>query len=338
MGDFMRSQVYGQAPQEKPDDCMWVIMENFNSLGVFSKGTKINSLNKLCRRYNTYVLAGCKTQADWRQATDEQQFQNLIGVGMENRSMVVYNVNERMQRNQHGRCAMMAIRQFYSEVSETSVDPYKLGRWCWMKVRSGDKATWIVMAYQPSGSKSSVSAGTTVREQHEQYFEARGNLRPARTIFFEQLIAQLVIWKQTDSDIILLGNFNENVYSGRITKRLSLPDLLLTKQCLQCTGLHKPPTFQDGTVLINAVFATSGIEYVNVYILPHKGGIGNHQCFILDFTSSSVIGSKFPNIVQCSAQKLHCKSTRLVNAYNAELNSLCNRHKMYPIPSQMLIL
>jgi hypothetical protein len=129
-----------------------------------------------------------------------------------------------------------------------------------MKVRSGDKATRIVMAYQPSGSKSSTSGGTTVREQHEQYFEAWGDLRPARTIFFKQLIAQFVIWKQTNSDIILLGDFNENVYSGRIAKRLSLPDLLFTKQCLQCTGVHIPPTFRDGTVPIDAVFATSRIE------------------------------------------------------------------------------
>ena len=135
------------------------------SLGVFTKGTKINSLNKLCRKYNTDVLAGCKTQADWRQATDEQQLRNLIGVGMENRSVVAYNFNKCMQRNQHGGCAMMAIERFSSEVSETSVDPYKLGRWCWMKVGSGDKPTRIVMAHQPSGSKSSVSAGTMVREQ-----------------------------------------------------------------------------------------------------------------------------------------------------------------------------
>jgi hypothetical protein len=210
---------------------------------------------------------------------------------MEYRSVVVYNVNKHMQRNQHGGCAMTAIERFFSEVSETGVDPYKLGRWCWIKVGSGDKTTRIVMAYQPSGSNSSVSAGTTVREQHEQYFEAQGNLRPARMLFFEQLITQLVIWKETDSNIIELGNLNENVYSGRIAKRLSLPDLLLTKQCLQCTGLHTPPTFQDGTVPINTVFATSGIECVNAYILPHKGGIGNHRCLILDFTSSSVIGS-----------------------------------------------
>ena len=109
IGVFMHTQIYGQAPQEKPVDCIWVIMENFNSLGVFTKGTKINSLNKLCRRFNTNVLAGCETQADWRQATDEQQFWNLIGVGMENRSLVTYNVNKHMQQNQHGGCTMMAM-------------------------------------------------------------------------------------------------------------------------------------------------------------------------------------------------------------------------------------
>jgi hypothetical protein len=157
----------------------------------------------------------------------------------------------------------------------------------------------------------------------------RGNLRPACTIFFEQLITQLVIWEQTDSGIILLGDFNENVFSGRIAKRLSLPDLLFTEQCLQCTSWHIPPTFRDGTVPINAVFATFGIECVNAYILPHRGGIGDHRCFIHGFTSSSVIGSKFLNTVRCSTRKLHCKLTRLVNTYNSELNSLCDRHKMY---------
>ena len=73
---------------------MHVIMENFNSLGVFTNGTKINALNKICREFKADVLAGCKTQADWRQATEEQQFKNILGVGMDTRSIVVHNINE----------------------------------------------------------------------------------------------------------------------------------------------------------------------------------------------------------------------------------------------------
>ncbi len=183
----------------------------------------------------------------------------------------------------------MAMGWFSAEVVEMGVDHYGLGQWCWMKVGSGDKKTQIVMVYQPSGSSSTNLAGTTVREQHEQYFEARGDLRSARLIFFEQLIAQLVVWKTTDTDIILLGDFNENVYTSRIAKRLAHPDLNFNKQCLGCTGMHILPTFRDGVMPIDAVYATAGIEWVNMHILPHKGGIGDHRCFIIDFSSLSVI-------------------------------------------------
>ncbi len=76
----------------------------------------------------------------------------------------------------------------------------------------------------------------------------------APTMFFEQLIAQLIVSKHTDSNIVLLGDFNENVYSGRISKCLSQLDLMFSEQCLQCTGFHIPPTFRDGTIPIYATF------------------------------------------------------------------------------------
>ncbi len=132
-------QDYGQAPSTKPNNCIQVIMENFNILGIFTKGTKINSLNKICRQFNTNILAGYKTQADWGQASKEQQFRNVIGVGMETRSIVTHNVNEWMERNQYGGCAMMALGCFSAEVLKTGVDPYRLGCWCWLRVCSGDK-------------------------------------------------------------------------------------------------------------------------------------------------------------------------------------------------------
>ncbi len=76
-------------------------------------------------------------------------------------------------------------------------------------------------------------------------------------------------------------------------------------------------------------FTMAGIECANAYILPHRGGVGNHRCFILDFMLSSVIGTRFPNFVRFSTRKLHCKSSCLVQSYKAKLDMLCNRHKMY---------
>ncbi len=73
-----------------------MIIENFNSLGVFTNGTKINALNKICREFKADVLAGCKTQADWRQATEEQQFEDILGVGMDMRIIVAHNIDKQM--------------------------------------------------------------------------------------------------------------------------------------------------------------------------------------------------------------------------------------------------
>jgi hypothetical protein len=76
-----------------------------------------------------------------------------------------------------------------------------------------------------------------------------------------------------DVDIILLGDFNENVYTGWIAKRLEQADLNFSKQCLGCTSMHIRPTFRDGIMPVDAVYATAGIERVNTYILPLKGRI-----------------------------------------------------------------
>jgi len=106
-------------------------------------------------------------------------------------------------------------------------------------------------------------------------------------MFFIQLISQLLTWKEKGYDIILVGDFNENVYSGRIAKRLGEPDLNMEEQCLKCTRSPLPPSHISGTTPVCAVYATAGIEVVNVFVLEHHGGVGDHRLIVADFTSVS---------------------------------------------------
>jgi hypothetical protein len=128
---------------------------------------------------------------------------------------------------------------------------------------------------------------------------------------------------------VLLGDFNKNVYSGRLARRLAQDDLNLTEICRQQTGIPIPPTFQTGSIPINGIFATPSIKCVNVFILPHLGGVGDHQCFIIDLSSETVIGSTFPNIVRCASRKLHCTSKQMIMVYNADLTQMCDDHNMF---------
>ncbi len=170
-------------------------------------------------KYRVDILCGCKTQIDWCQVPQSRKFHNLFGAGTETRSIIGHNINERMRPNQFGGCAMMAMSTIAPEVIDTGVDITGLGRWCWMLLGSGRKKTRILMAYQPSNSGR--SAGTTVKDQQAWYFQSLGDARSPRTIFYEQLVLQLALWKSSDNDIILLGDFNEHVYNGRLAQRIT---------------------------------------------------------------------------------------------------------------------
>jgi hypothetical protein len=170
---------------------------------------------------------------------------------------------------------------------------------------------------------------TTVKYQQARYFQALGNARSPWTIFFEQLVSQLAVWKTSDNDIILLGDFNEHIYNSRLARRITADDLNFKEMCHHHTGINLPPTFRTGSIPIDGIFATSGIECVNVTLLPHLAGVGDHRCFIIDFSSESVIGTDFPNIVRVASRKLHCLSKCMIRLYNAELTAKCDEHNMF---------
>ena len=157
-----------------------------------------------------------------------------------------------------------------------------LGRWCWQLVGKGGKSTRIVVAYQPCKSNKNLRGFTTC-EQHERYFQPREDFCSPRTIFYEQLVSQLILWKSAGEEIILCGNFNKNVYDSRIGWRLAQPDLLMKEQCLLKTGERLPNTFITETRPIDGVFANTGIEDMDADLLPKYGGISDHRAFILKF-------------------------------------------------------
>ena len=112
----------------------------------------------------------------------------------------------------------------------------------------GEVKTRIIVAYDPCEPGNN-SRGTTVFEQQERYFEERGVFTSPRTLFYEQLISQMVEWKQGDEELVLFGDFNENVYTGRFAKRLAEEDLLMTEQCLTTTGEQLPATHVRGKIM-----------------------------------------------------------------------------------------
>ncbi len=129
--------------------------------------------------------------------------------------------------------------------------------------------------------------------------------------------------------ILLLSNFNENVYTGPLVATLSSNNLCLSKMCFRTTGAVLPPTHMHGWVPINAVFGTSSLVSTSVALLPIQEGVGNHRVFFLNIASETILGDVFPQVIPITSRLLNSGSNKIRSNYILLLNQLTNRHLIF---------
>ncbi len=217
--------IYEQVNCVKPDNVVWVMYENFSSLSLFAVGNmrhkKIRQINKLMSDYGIDILAGCETRTDFRFVTEEDnKFCNLFGRRQPTKGIVAQNLNnEKLRRDQWGGTCMVAVGHISFFVKGTGTNTTGLGRWCWLYIGGGGRTTQIITAYQPCKPGRNKKGGT-VWEQHTRYFEARGEVRNPRQMFLVDLLSLLRRRKVAGNKILLVRDFNKNVYAGMLAEAL----------------------------------------------------------------------------------------------------------------------
>jgi hypothetical protein len=150
-----------------------------------------------------------------------------------------------------------------------------------------------------------------VWDQHTRYVEAQGEIRNPRAMFKLDLLSLLRRWKAAGDEVLLLGNFNENVYTGPLMVSLSSNDLCLIMMCFRTTGAVLPPTHMRGWVPINAVFGTSGLVSTSVALLPIQEGVGDHRVFLLDIALETILAAFFSRVTPIASRLLNCASDKI---------------------------
>jgi hypothetical protein len=168
-----------------------------------------------------------------------------------------------------------------------------------------------------------------VCDQHTRYFESRGEVRHPRQMFQADLLHLIRSWKTAGDEIILMGDFNENIYEGNLARNLLHEDIRMSELCQHTTGSRLPNTHIHGSVPVDAVFATAGISCTAVTLLPHRVGVGDHYVFLLDIESDTLLGDVFPQVIPISRRLLNCASDTIKNTYILVLNQLTSRHLIY---------
>jgi hypothetical protein len=105
---------------------------------------------------------------------------------------------------------MVAVRHLSTMTVATGVDSTGLGRWAWMHLGGGRKATCVLVAYR-SCQPHCNTGRDTLWDQHLCYFEAQGNTQSLIQNFHDDLVFLLTELKHAGYKIVIMGDFNKDV-------------------------------------------------------------------------------------------------------------------------------
>ena len=129
--------------------------------------------------------------------------------------------------------------------------------------------------------------------------------------------------------MIVCMDANENIYHKQIGKILTNEEGLAMKEVVgEFTGKQLGATFFRGTEPIDGIWATSDIVVTNACVMPAGYGVGDHRLFIIDFLTSSLVGTSPTLIVRAAARRLNTKIPGTAGKYSEDVERQTLQHRV----------
>ena len=136
-------------------------------------------------------------------------------------------------------------------------------------------------------------------------------------MFCDDLCEVLKTWRSKGDRIILMMDTNENVFNGKLSKRLA-DDLIEMKEAVHGVKPGQGPnTHSSNTKLvpIDGIWHTPEIQVRTAAYLPFDLCLGDHRPVVVDFLQASILGVNLPRVVAAEARRLNSKIDRVREAY-----------------------
>ena len=105
-----------------------------------------------------------------------------------------------------------------------------------------------------------------------------------RTRFKNDLLVQLMKWREQGDQMIVCMDVNKDIYRKSIEKALTMSeDLQMIEAVGNYTGNKIGATSFRGTKPIDGVWVTFDVVIIGACVMPAGYGIGDHRLFVLYF-------------------------------------------------------
>ena len=231
---------------------------------------------------------------------------------------------------QPGGTALLAINHLSNRaLSQRLQDPTGLGRWCSSLFQGKNHTLFrLIQVYRPCKPNPNSNNGTY--QQHSRFFLQKQITTCPRTQFLTDLYSFLSTCINNGEQIIVMGDFNEDVTSPPISTffaSLHMRNLLSSIQ--DNHNLDHQPTFSRGNSTIDGIFATHGILATRGGYLHSHSFDTDHKPIWIDIPLQSVFATTNPPVIPLHRRRLKNEDPRVVNKFNTEYNRLLIKHNLH---------
>ena len=307
---------------------------NIATLPEKSSGMKNFALTEMMRRYGVETIGLTQPDRRWDIIPDEDHFDERFRghfPSQQIRTAVGYNRNDKEGgKRQWGGTAMMTVGETAAKVWQVGSDRHGLGRWTWQRLRGkGGASIRIATAYRPSGRGKTES----VAAQHTRYFDSiKRDIEPIAA-FYEDLKAEIKMWLKDGDQVVVMGDFNEDVRGSHLTEFFGDDELNLREVLIEKHGEEGPETCikNESNVPIDGIFCTPGLSILAGGYLPHHDGPkSDHRFLWMRMTVQIAFGHLAPPTQPHYIRRLNQKDPRGRRKYKEVVRRKMRRKNIIP--------
>ena len=230
--------------------------------------------------------------------------------------------------HQQGGVGIIVSGDLALRANEITADKAKMGRWSSTLLRGQQHHNLrIVSVYVPHIPKGADHGNLTVYSQQQAALLRIKRYSSVIVAFWNDFWRQLDIWIEKGEQILIGGDWNENVYCEKLLEKFRTRNLLpviTTKH----TG-PAPPTYNKGSYPIDEFFASASLEIKNCGYLEHGTNTGDHCPIWVEMDKAKVLGTNPPPIPKQQARRLQPNDPNVVKKYNHILEQEFEKNNVY---------
>jgi len=278
------------------------------------------------------VFAAQETNIDWTPETT-QLIQSQVRRNTPYFSLTTSCSTEKSS-NWHklGGTLLLALDHWTSHITTCSTDT-PLGRWSYLEfVGKSGKRLIIVSAYQTCHQKFD-TASDTVSAQQIHILQANGIANPnPQKIFLDDLIYQIKQWRQTNKEVLVCMDANENVDDAKANiSRLYVETDLTDLHHHRYPSLRKPATHQRGSKPIDLMAGSplTADALISAWICPFSDPPtikGDHRLLGLDFDPEILFGNSATALAKIAQHGARSQQPQTVTKFCKRVITECTQH------------